>query len=263
MSSYRMVRTKMSALATTRRYFLRAAGCLGATLVAPLALAVERGWSGLVVVTGLDAEAEIARRAFPEAKIFCGQSERDALATLVPNGCAAIASFGLCGGLAPHFKVGDLITAYEVTNGEQSISSDYEWMSRIQQCTSASPIFVYSSGTYREADTPEQRKLLLDRTRARASVIDDESLAVARLALERGLKMVVLRVVSDDYQDTIPSIARVAVKRDGSLDTRAALDWLSQNPTELNTVMGLAAKFKRSLAVLEAAAIKVGPTFQL
>jgi adenosylhomocysteine nucleosidase len=250
----------MSALATTRRHFLRAAGSLGAVAFAPLARAVE-GWLGLVVVTGLDAEAEIARRAFPEATVFCGQSERDALATLVPNDCTAIVSFGLCGGLAPHVKVGDLITAYGVTNGEQIFHSDLEWTLRIQLATSAFPTFMFSSGVYREADTPEQRKLLFDRTKA--SVIDDESLAVARLAMERGIKMAVLRVVSDDYQDTIPSIARVAVKRDGSLDTRAALDWLSKNPTELSVVMDLAAKFKRSLAVLEAAATKVGSTFQL
>ena len=72
-----------------------------------------------------------------------------------------------------------------------------------------------------------------------AAMVDMESAALARLALQRGLPLTVLRAVSDPADQVLPPQAVTWVREDGSIDTRAAMMFLATHPWMAGKLMSL------------------------
>jgi adenosylhomocysteine nucleosidase len=219
----------------------------------------------LTIVTGLTEEAAIARYvAAPGTLILCGQAQRDNIATLVPQDCTSIISFGLFGGLSPDIVVGQTVIADKLIDADGNVyMPDPVWRKRLFSSTKSFEHVWYSSGLYNTADTPSQRAAIFSKTGAHA--IDDESLAVAKLAQNRAISFGILRSCSDIWSDTVPLAARNATNPDGSSNIASVLAWLEAHPRddleEIYDLAKIAGEYQTSIDELRTAALAVGPTF--
>lgn len=217
----------------------------------------------ITVLSGLTEEQNIV--SVPGVQALCGSTARDALQFLLAPGCKGIVSFGVAGALHPEMKVGDLVVGIKVqTDGDRCFYSHRNWRDAIHKvCNTqvqAWDAFVYSSSVIR-GDTPADRARLLANYNAWA--VDDESWAVAQTASAKCLPFAVIRVISDTYDQTIPSAAMVPAHVDGSSNIPAILSSIEQEPIQLIQLAKIAYQFETAIKVLKKVYKILGPTFQL
>ena len=94
------------------------------------------------------------------------------------------------------------------------------------------------AGVDRPLVRPNEKLALFAQTRAGAA--DMESHVVARAASAAGVPFVVLRVVSDPSNRTLPRAAVVGVTEDGRIDGRAVAGSMLRSPWECFDMMTLA-----------------------
>jgi Phosphorylase superfamily len=94
-----------------------AAPAAGAALAPPLRTAITAPPGQLAIITGLSDEARFARAVAPGAIVLCGKADRDAIATRLPRTVTTILKLGLCGGLSPKLKIGDIVLADSLIDG--------------------------------------------------------------------------------------------------------------------------------------------------
>lgn len=182
-----------------------------------------------IALCGLSGEASILAKV-PSVRILCGATQRDDLASLIPQTCTALISFGVCGGLSPKLQVSDVVTARCVTMSDGSlVQADYGWGQRLAARVGALFVPMFSSSTEAATD-PTARAALLARTGAWAS--DEETWAVARVATARGLPWTSLRAVSDAWNDTVTATS-AATLPSGAPDYRAIAADLLRRPWAL------------------------------
>jgi len=227
----------------------------------------------LVIVCGMPAEATVLKAALPGVTVLSGTAKTD-LAACVPADATHIASAGLCGGLSPDLRIADVDVAGLLLDGAgHSVLPDPDWAKAILNALSATtirsagenivtPVWAerarlctwYSSGIMDQGDTARQRAALFSQTGAWA--IDDESLAVAKFAAQRGLRFAIMRAVSDDFSETLPLAARGTIMNaDGSANIAYLLREIASEPLFATLDLAkIAADFNASLASLQAAA---------
>ena len=83
----------------------------------------------LVVVTGIAAEARIARAPGVVALIGAGRLDRLAaeLEAAIAGGARRLFSFGVAGALAPHLEPGDLVVGSALVDGATRTPCDPPW----------------------------------------------------------------------------------------------------------------------------------------
>ena len=129
---------------------------------------------------------------------------------LVDEGAAALAVLGVSGGLDPALKAGDLVVAETVLeNGRAgrsgSWNTDAAGADLLYTALSAEGLPV-KRGAVMSADRAAlstERKIALYR-KSGALAVDMESAAVARVASEKGLPLIVLRAVCDTADRSVP-----------------------------------------------------------
>ena len=153
----------------------------------------------------------------------------------------AVVVIGLCGGLTASLSEGTIVTYKECLSTEAGSSP-------LQCCPTMSDAMLemlaaakipceravgITSG--RIATTRDER---LSLAKSGATVVDMESYCIARVAAQFGIPVVVLRVVSDSIDRTLPDLNRALDDR-GALDNRKALKVALASP--LRTARLLAA----------------------
>jgi adenosylhomocysteine nucleosidase len=95
----------------------------------------------LVVVTGLAAEARIARAPGVTTLIGAGRSDRLAaeLEAAIAGGARRLLSFGVAGALAPHLKPGDLIVGRALIDGVTHTPCDPAWSAAMMDRLARAP----------------------------------------------------------------------------------------------------------------------------
>jgi nucleoside phosphorylase len=239
----------------------------GATSTSP---AAASGGIGVVVALAAEAQALVRRRyllgvveqAAPGVRVLvCGMGPRaaaDAAATLAQGGVAALAMFGVAGGLDPALAPGALLAPAEVID-EQGLryATDAAWRARLIARFGAAPDERPLLTVESPLLGPQDKRLALQRWGAPA--VDMESAAVARIARARKLPFLALRAVADAAGDRIPGPLAAAIDRYGRPRTLALATALLRNPGLLAELPHLASTMNRASAALRRAVQAAGP----
>lgn len=188
----------------------------------------------LAVVTGLTAEARIARRLGLKAQAGGGTPEgaEAAAEALVAAGATALLSFGLAGGLDPTLKPGDIIIPDAVVEDGRIRPANAHLSAALGEATHGM-ILAYSAIVASAADKAELARTTLCRA------VDLESGAVARVAERHKLPFAVLRAICDDATRDLPPAAMAALDEKGAIAfARVALSILG-NPLQIPSLIAL------------------------
>jgi len=211
----------------------------------------------IAAVTGLAAEARIARRIGWRAAAAGGDAERTrrAVAQLVAEGASALVSFGICGGLDPALGPGALVLPQAVSSEDgRHRRVDAALRGALAAALGHAGIAAAGGdvlGAARAADTPA-RKTALHR-RSGAIAIDLESHLVAEAAAAAGLPFAVLRAVADPAERALPPAALIGLDAAGRPALGRVLLSLARQPEQLPALLQLARDTRRALAALRRA----------
>jgi adenosylhomocysteine nucleosidase len=212
----------------------------------------------LVVVTGLLAEARVARQA-PGRTIAAGADMNRLEAELdraLSAGAEAVLSFGLAAGLQPGRAPGTLVIPAEVVGGTHRFATDVRWSERLRAALSGAdsqPLAGVDSPLIRSAD-----KLHLHSATG-AVAADMESHVAAGMAQRAGRPFAVLRVISDPAERGLPPAAVVGMKADGRIDLVAVIGSIAREPGQLPDLARVAADAGVALKVLGRCRRVLGP----
>lgn len=204
----------------------------------------------VVALCGLRGEAQLLPSSLT---VLCGPAARDALAHLVPSSCAALLSWGCCGGLSPKLGVGDLVVIRRAQTGAGFASADPALASRLAAVVGAPLVDGYSSTE--TFSTPGDKANLLALTGA--WVCDQETWAVAAVAADRKVPWAAVRAVSDPHDGYVSPASAGATNPDGSPDVGRVLSNLFWAPLSLSTLISNATGYGQALASLGHAAAAV------
>lgn len=220
----------------------------------------------LGVITGLAAEADILA-AFPLEQrpvinIAGASAARAEVAAmrLLAEGCEAILSFGVAGGLDPALIPGTVVVADSVvTDNNQRMLTDAIWRERvIRALAGAGPL---AEGAIYGSDAPlltvEAKKDMAGKTGAVA--VDMESHGAARAAAQKGAPFLAIRAVADGALRAIPPWVIDAILPDGGLAPEKIARALLLKPWMVWGLIGLARANGRALGSLSRVALRLGP----
>lgn len=208
-------------------------------------------------VTGLAAEARIARRAGLAAAASGGEPARTraAIQSLIAGGATSLVSFGICGGLDPTLAPGRLLLPEAVRDeGGVRLGVDPAWHARVAAALAARGLTVLTGdilGAERIVASAARKAALRRATGALAA--DLESHHLARAALAAGLPFLVLRAVADPADRALPPAALIELDSSGRPALAAVLLSLLRDPLQLPALLRVAEDTRRALRALDRA----------
>lgn len=207
------------------------------------------GWDSaserIGIVTGLAAEARIARRLGWPVAIGGGTSAgaRRATLELLESGATALVSFGLAGGLDPALPAGTLLVPAAIRIEGQDWHVSAELAARLGGMTAHALL-----GTGMIARTRAEKRRLWEDTSCAA--LDLESGPVVELAMRQSLPFAALRAICDPASAPLPSVALTALSSQGAISLSRVIESLAAQPSQVGDLLQLgrfAAKARRSL----------------
>ncbi|MDH5749263.1 MAG: hypothetical protein OEY85_08120 [Rhodospirillales bacterium] len=222
------------------------------------------------VITGLRRESVCLSR-FPAGsglRVACAGANaaraREYASNLIDDGCDALLSFGVAGGLTPGLQAGVLIIANEVVSpGGHRYSTNESWRSALGRAViNHHDVRVAALAGSDEAVTSLESKKDL-RVRTAAAAVDMESHGVAEAAFEAGVPFLVLRAVADPHDRTIPSWVMAGLDDEGNVRAKKMITGLYKNQDDFWEMLGLAWESRKAMSALRRAAALVGPGFGL
>ena len=206
--------------------------------------------ASVLIVSGLKREAAIL--AGPGRLAICGDAStlRAKLAELTCQPIILVISWGVCGGLDPRLRPGDLILGAEVVSAEGRINTDEAVTSSLAQRlidAGARVAVERVAGASSPVSTARAKAEL--RLATGAAAVDMESLTAGRFALERRTPFAILRAVADPADRDLPPLVLSAVNSDGRINAAAVLGDLVRSPGQLT---GLVAAARDSRAAFRA-----------
>ncbi len=225
----------------------------------------------LGVVTGLEREADCLR-IFPTADrpaVNCQgpgpKAATLAAARLLADGCGALLSFGLAGGLTEGLRPGDVVIAEAVVSEDgQAWPTDLGWSKALEQKLRGAPGEIRRSrflGLDRPLLTPLEKQDY--GTRLEASAVDMESLAVASAAAKAQVPFIAVRAVIDPLDQAIPEWLAATLDNHGRPQAARLLAGLAMHARDLPTLLRLALNERAAMAALRRVALDAGPRFAL
>jgi hopanoid-associated phosphorylase len=208
-------------------------------------------------VTGLEAEARVARRAGLTALPSGGVAvQTTAIAeSLLSGGAEALISFGIAGALAPALTPGCLLVPRAVIDETGArYAVDSEWRMQITNALRAAGLRLDSGDLLgaREAAASPARKAELYRVTG-AVAIDLESHLVAQAAARAGRSFLVLRAVSDSATQALPNAAVHGLAANGKPALGRVLLSVARDPRQIPALIKLAGDTRHALAALGSA----------
>ncbi|MEM6846697.1 MAG: hypothetical protein AAF580_01285 [Pseudomonadota bacterium] len=224
------------------------------------------------IVCGLASEATVIRRAFeavggaPQYELAVSGADAacaEAAATkLTEAGVDALVSAGLCGGLAPQLRIGDLVRCANVTDA--TTGTHYTANPWRPVATTAKNAPRCHEGTIIGSD--EAILTVADKTsafaRTGALAVDMESHALAKVAARARVPFFVLRAVIDDATMALPPFLGRITSPSGHPRHVALAAELIRRPRYLPNVIALARASGRAHRALEAGARQLAAALQ-
>ena len=194
----------------------------------------------LGIITGLKIEARVLKDQEARGLLRTGvagadQARAKALAESVAKaGARGLVSFGICGGLVPHFKVGQLVLPQAVRHPDGRDFPTHEgWRQRLAAALTSNRRVVRQEGTLVGSpvlvEKPADKKAL-HHASGGAIAVDMESHAVGEAAALLGLPFLVIRTCSDGSEHPFPMEALTAMRPDGSFGVLPVIKSLAFKP---------------------------------
>jgi adenosylhomocysteine nucleosidase len=208
--------------------------------------------ANVLIVCGLRREAAII--GGPGRTTLCGDAPtlRAGLAEAASLRPSLVVSWGLCGGLDPRLRPGDLILGAEVVSDQGAVRTDETVTSALAQRLSGAGARV-TVERVAAADAPVMTaagKANLRRA-TQAAGVDMESLIAGRFALEQRAPFAILRAVADPAERDLPPLVMKAVKSDGGINARAVIGELFRSPWRVADLRALAADSRAAFQSLK------------
>lgn len=145
---------------------------------------------------------------------------------------------GAAGALVPSLRAGDIVVAARVVDEEgDAPPPDADWISRAV-ALGAKPATVVTLAKL--VCSSKEKKNLASRfgvTDSGPAVVDMESAAWARAATGRGVPYVILRAVSDTFEEELPGFLSSCLDGEGSVDRAAVARKLLLHPAALPVLL--------------------------
>ena len=228
----------------------------------------------LGVITGLQSEVRCLVRClarFPldqRPPIRCAGADAsragEAARDLIAQGCDALVSFGVAGGLTPGLGPGVLVIPPAIVAPDgRRFDTDADWRARlgalaIRRMEVRIGDLAGSNGPVATAD--DKRRL---RDAAGAVAVDMESHGVAETAEAAGIPFLALRVIADPWNRALPPWVGKAVAADGRLRVGTIALEVIKDYGELPELLGMALENRRAQGTLRRVAAIAGPRFGL
>ena len=199
----------------------------------------------VIAVTGMAFEARIARGEGVDV-VFAARADllERALRAALARGCSGIVSFGTAGGLAPDLEAGTLIVADAVDGPFGRVTTDAAWTERLAAALNVTPLGArLRRGTLAAVTAPltsAQDKQALHR-KTGALAVDMESHIAGAIAAAHGLPFAVCRAIVDPAWRTLPPAATAGLRDDGHTAIGPILRELVRQPSQLGSLIQLAA----------------------
>ncbi len=224
--------------------------------------------SRLGFITGLAAEAKLIEEAFARAgkaspRLACDgpgpRRAQAAAARLAADGAVLLVSFGICGGLDPELRPGDLLLADTILTGDGTRHPASGEQNRILEARLADLGLDIVTGPLLGQDRPlvsaADKSTRFAATAALA--VDMESHGVARAAEAAGLPFLTLRAIADPAARSLPQAALKAIGPDGRLQLFSAIAAMYLRPWESLALVRLAYETRLAFDTLEKVAAEL------
>jgi adenosylhomocysteine nucleosidase len=222
----------------------------------------------LGIVTGLAAEAKLIEKAFARRRqgnpgLACDgpgpERAGAAAARLARDGATLLVSFGICGGLAPELRPGDLVLAETVVSGDgarhhASVAQRPALEARLADLglrIAAGPLLGQDRPLAGAADKGARFAA------SGALAVDMESHGVARAARAADLEFLVVRAVADPAERSLPRAALKAIGPDGRVKLLSAVSAMYLRPWESPALVRLAYETRLAFDTLERVAARL------
>jgi adenosylhomocysteine nucleosidase len=183
---------------------------------------------------------------------------------LLNRGCEALVSWGTAGALRAGLHSGQLVVADRVID-EQALSHrlDPDWVRRATRRLegAAQVLNAPVADTGRILDGPGAKQRLGSMTGA--AIVDMESAALARLAEQHAVPLLVVRAVVDEVDVAVPRSVITATDEHGHVHVGRLLVRLTLSPGEWTTMNRLRHGFARARRRLQRAAGVLSPDLAL
>jgi adenosylhomocysteine nucleosidase len=206
--------------------------------------------ASVLIVSGLKREAAIL--AGPGRLTVCGDGStlRARLAELADIRIDVVISWGVCGGLDPRLRPGDLILGAEVVSADGRIATSEAVTSSLAQRLIGAGARVAGERVAGVGAPVASAAAKAELRRATgAAAVDMESLTAGRFALERRTPFAILRAVADPADRDLPRLVLGAVDSNGRIKAAAVFGELVRSPGQLS---GLIAAARDSRAAFRA-----------
>jgi adenosylhomocysteine nucleosidase len=229
--------------------------------------------SNTAFVVGLAVEGHVLLRALGNhdsgmaQRIACAGADTDrarqAARRLLDEGAGALVSFGIAGGLDPALSSGDLVLAESVClPGGRMIRIDPAWRTACAALVSRSGFQIHGGtllGSDREVALASEKRRLFDLRGAVAA--DMESHGVAEIAEAAAVPFLVVRVVADPANRTLPSAVLGSVDPNGRARPGLVAARICLRPWQIVRVLRLRRDLQVALSALGRLARLLGPDF--
>lgn len=188
----------------------------------------------VLIVSGLKREAAIL--SGPGRLAICGDGPtlRAGLAKLDDTRFDLVISWGVCGGLDPRLRPGDLILGAEVVSPEGGVGADEAVASSLARRLADAGASVTIERVAAVSSPVSTARAKADlRIAGGAAAVDMESLIAGRFAHERRTPFAILRAVADPAERDLPPLLLHAVDSNGRIKAAAVFGELVRSPDQL------------------------------
>ena len=214
----------------------------------------------ILVAVGMEQEATLVRQVCPKAIVVIGAGDAALLTArmkdaLKQNTVDRIISVGVCGGIAPDMKVGQIVVCSSVVYQLSQIATDIAWSNRILASIPAAQLvrFTWSAtAVARMVDKVTLRRVTM------ADVVDEETFIAGSIAVPKGIPFTALRVISDGPDFELPPAALIQLTSAGNDNIGAILDSIAGDPWQIPELVELAGSTATAMAGLKIALTRLG-----
>jgi len=220
------------------------------------------------IVTGIKLEDKLVRKGFqrvgyPDVLTACAcgtvDGARQAAQHLINQGATHLVSFGVCGGLSPSVKAGDLILTDTVEMCGTTLSVDSAWhATMITQFPQAHAGLMLSvESAIASVDT---KHTAFKETAAVA--VDVESFAVVEAAKANALPAIIIRAVLDGADQSLPETALNGVNAAGETQIWPVIKGLIRRPQDFSALINLGRDSSKAQDTLKTLIHSSAPDFK-
>ena len=190
----------------------------------------------------------------PGRATLCGDAPtlRAGLAEAVSFRPSLVISWGLCGGLDPKLRPGDLILGAEVVSNEGAVRTDEAATASLAQRLADAGARVFIERVVASNAPVVTAAAKADLRRAtEAAGVDMESLIAGQYALKQRAPFTILRAVADPAERNLPPLALKALDSYGGINARAVIRELVRSPVQFAGLRALAADSRAAFRTLK------------